>query len=332
MDPSYTSSPIKVNFKDQSSTGRNPSFRFYSAVQQEGSEWIAQSQRGFLWEDFSSPLDENWEAINGQWLIQEDKLIQADLKEGNTNIWTELHQTRGESYLYHWLARMEGESNNRRMGLHFFVSDPNQSERGNSYFVWFRDASTGGKAEIYKTTNNRFEKKGEKSFNFSSGAAYDFKVIFQQSKGRIEVYIDNEFILSWNDPRPLTSGKAISFRTGNTLCTIDDLRVYKGRSGSVSLAVDEVGKGDIVPPRRVGRGGLRFRVYSAITNSPTREKARWSNITMMESKVFPADKDIPSGGQPENPDTHSEISLRPSYSNDFIVNLSSGGYFMIPTF
>ncbi|MEM6634150.1 MAG: CUB domain-containing protein, partial [Bacteroidota bacterium] len=331
MDPSYSASPIKVNFKDEASTGRAPAFRFYSVVQQEGSEWAAQPQRGFLWENFTQTLDENWEVVNGQWLVQNDQLVQADLQDGNTNIWTELNQAKGETYLYHWLARMEGESNNRRMGLHFFVSDPNLKQRGNSYFVWFRDADAGGKAEIYRTTNDRFEVKAKKKFNFSPGVAYDFKVIFQQSKGRIEVYINNEFVVSWNDPRPFSSGKAISFRTGNTLCTFDDLRVYKARSSSVSLAVDQEGKGDIVPGR-IGRGGLRFRVFSAITNSTTREKARWSAISMMESRYFPSSDNTPSEEDPEIPDSQSGISLRPYYSDDFIVNLSSTGYFMIPTF
>ena len=331
LNGSYTESNFEVEFQDESGIGRNPAYRFFTVVQQEGAGWVAQEDRGFLWEEFSGNLEENWTGEVGTWRIDANQLVQADPEAPNTNLWREFRQERSNTYLYHWVARMQGSSNNKRMGLHFFVSDPSKDQRGDSYFVWFRDAASGDKAEIYKTTNNRFDKKIDNRINLVEGQAYDFKVIYQPSSGRIEAYINNEFAVSWRDPKPLKSGKAVSLRTGNTLVTLDNFRVYKGRSSEVQLTAGKAGKSDIVSENIV-RGGQRFRVYSVIADPrSSRETARWSQVTMMESRILPGERDVPE--EEERPEVPTgELNLRPAYSGDFILSLPEPGYFILPTY
>ena len=327
LNGSYPGPTVPIQFVDRGKTGKNPAYRFYSVVQQRGSTWEAQPNRGFFWEDFSTALGRNWHTVSGDWLIENNRLVQADPGENNTNIWAEFEQEREDAYLYHWVAQMTGGSNNKRMGLHFFISDPEKDQRGNSYFVWFRDAASGDKAEIYKTTNNSFKMKMSKAIQLDSDQAYDFKVIYSPKNGRIEVYIDNEFVLSWRDSSPLRSGKAISLRTGNTQCVFDDLRVYKARGAKVSLKVGEVGSSDIVADN-VGKSGVRFNVYSAIVEPSNSEPARWSKVVRIESRIIPPEEEEP----PVVVTTPSSgIQLSSFYRGDFPVSLPAKGYFMLPT-
>ncbi len=323
---SYTGPTIPIQFVDKSKTGRNPSYRFYAVVQQEGSTWEAQPNRGFFWEEFSESLGRNWQEVKGDWRVENNQLVQADARENNSNIWAPFKQDKSQTYLYHWVAQMEGAENNKRMGLHFFISDPDKEQRGNSYFVWFRDSDSGDKAEIYKTTNNSFKLKMDKSIQLESGKAYDFKVIYRPANGRIEVYIDNVFILSWRDRSPLRSGKAISFRTGGTQCVFDDLRVYKGRGSNVDLKVGKKGSGDIVV-KSIGKSGQRFRVFTAIVDPANKESARWSKVVHLESRVISPSNERPPVEEPSNT---SGIKLNRYYQGDIPVTLPAKGYFMLP--
>ena len=54
----------------------------------------------------------------------------------------------------------------------------------------------------------------------------------------MDVYKDNSLIASWTDPSPLSSGNYISFRSGNCVWSLDEIKVYRSRpTASVSVSV-----------------------------------------------------------------------------------------------
>ncbi|MEM9935597.1 MAG: CUB domain-containing protein [Bacteroidota bacterium] len=239
LDIRYTAGSEKISFDDTDKGKQGFANRFYNLAYT--SEWGFKSpgEKGFLFDDFNRGLNPAWTEVSGNWAVQSGRLVQSDRKEGNANIHTSVLQDRREVYVYHWRAKMEGDNSNKRHGLHFFASDPEKPDRGNSYFVWIRDASSGDFIEIYKTINDSFSRQTKKAVQIKSGEVYDYKVIFNPVKGKIEVYINNKFSASWTDGNPHRSGKAVSIRSANCELTLDNLIIYHSRGKSTTVSIPE---------------------------------------------------------------------------------------------
>lgn len=345
LETSY-SDDFTLQFDDKDKSGRGLVNRFYNLTENTSMGWRSNPNKGFYFDNFNRGLHPDWKTITGNWEVGSGRLVQTNTSNGNTNIYANVSQSRNDVYVYHWKARMSGPSTNKRIGLHIFCSDPMKENRGNSYFVWIRDAASGDKAEIYKTfaSGDRFERKAVRSTRITKDKTYDYKVIYNPSKGRIELYINNNFTVSYNDPSPLRSGKGISFRTGNCVAEFDDLIVYKKRDRSVRLSVGSGGTNDIriASPRP---GEQAFRVNALIVDG----NIRWSRVGTAGAQVnfgntsgdlgdipiTDKDNDTSSGSSStETPSTSTPSTgtglLQASYSNDFSVNLPSGNNFYLP--
>jgi N-acetyl-anhydromuramyl-L-alanine amidase AmpD len=311
-----------VRFNDEDNSGRGLANRFYQIVAETPAGWRANPGAGFFFDDFSQGLRSFWNSSAGNWKVEKGLLTQSNLTLGNTNLHTDLTQNGKEVYLYHWQARMSGESNNRRHGIHFFCSEPDQDNRGNSYFIWIRDQDDGAFLEIYKTVNNAFDRKVRKAIDFERGAVYDYKTIYNPQKGRIEVYINDEFGASWVDPYPLTQGKGLSLRSGNCLLTLDNVKVYQAREGSVQVNVGEASGQPL-------QGEGRFLVQSLVVD----RNIDWSPVgratARLGSSPAPSPTPTPDPGPTPTP-TPDPVTLADSYRGDFQLSLSGQGetYFL----
>jgi hypothetical protein len=72
---------------------------------------------------------------------------------------------------------------------------------------------------------------------FNAGQWYDVKVIFDRITGVIDVYWNNYKIATWTDTSPHTVGDYISFRSGNSKMSIDEIKVYRSRPNTVTVTV-----------------------------------------------------------------------------------------------
>lgn len=202
-----------------------------------GTEWRANNTQGFYNDNFDgSSINTEWTQKTGAWTIAGNVLEQTDEALSNTNIYTPLTQNLSNRYLYHWSGNMSGTGTSRRSGFHYFVDDPNATNRGNSYFIWFR--LDDKKIQIYKTVNDVFGSPVlDSAYNFTANTWYDFKVIYDRITGRHVVYINNTPACDYVDPNPLTTGQYISWRSGNCNYKINNLRVYRSRAASTPIFV-----------------------------------------------------------------------------------------------
>jgi spore germination protein YaaH len=216
---------------------------FYQVLENNGTEWRANNGNGFFSDDFDAAIHPDWTVESGVWNISGGYLEQSDQANSNTNIWAPLTQNLSNRYLYNWKGRISGTGTNRRAGLHFFCDDATLSNRGNSYFVWFRVES--GTCEFYKVVSNVFTLEHSVPMTVNAGQWYDYKVLYDRISGEMDVYQDNIFIGSWTDPSPYSTGYAISFRSGNSDYVVNDLRVYRSRLPSVTLSVGAGSTNDV---------------------------------------------------------------------------------------
>jgi PKD repeat protein/N-acetyl-anhydromuramyl-L-alanine amidase AmpD len=213
---------------------------FYQVTDLNGSDWRSNGTKGFFNDNFDqASIHSSWTSQSGVWGLSAGNLVHSDESNGNSNLWASVTSNLSNRYLYHWSGAMSGTGTNRRAGLHYFCSDPTLPNRGNSYFVFFRLDSD--KIQIYEVTNDVYSLVDETTYDFNVDQWYDYKVAYDRITGKHQVYINNVLTRTWTDPTPLTTGNYISFRTGNCVYKVNDLRVYRSRSSSTAITVGASG-------------------------------------------------------------------------------------------
>jgi len=216
---------------------------FYQVLEYTGTEWRANNTRGFFSDNFDVAIHPDWTSQIGTWSISSGYLKQSDQTNANTNIWAPLTQNLSNRYLYHFQGKIDGTGTNRRAGFHFFCDDATQTNRGNSYFVWFRvDQSV---CEFYKVTSNVFTLVNSVPMTVNANQWYDYKVFYDRITGKMEVYQNNAFIGDWTDSSPISNGNAISFRSGNCDFMVNDLKVYRSRNATVTINIGAASSNDV---------------------------------------------------------------------------------------
>lgn len=238
---------FNVDFTDEDdSLGTGVEKGYYQVIDYDGSEWHANSQQGFFADNYDLVIGAEYTipSWGGNWSINSGNLRQSNADSSNTNIYAPLTQNLSNRYLYNFRYRLNTASGNRRFGFHFFSDDGSATNRGNSYFIWFRanSISTNYTLEFYKcswsgginvftleyTINNVMT---------NAGQWYDVIVIYDRITGEMNVYRDNEWLGSWTDPAPISTGSYISFRTGNADVSFDELKIYRSRYPNVTVTV-----------------------------------------------------------------------------------------------
>ncbi len=225
---------FSTTFNDQDNVAVTDSF--YLVSDNNGSEWRANEAHSFLYDKFDlNTLHSDWSSHVGTWNLVSNELKQTDESSTNTNISIPVSQNNQSSFLYEWKGKIEGTGTNRRFGIHFFSDDATQTNRNNSYLVyWYPDQ---GKCRLHKATGNTLNFITETNASFNASNWYNFKVLYNPTTGEIKTFLDNNLVLTHTDSSPLQTGNAISFRTGEATAYFDDVKIYKSRGANISISI-----------------------------------------------------------------------------------------------
>jgi len=213
--------------------------RFYQVLDFDGTQWSANAEKGFLC-DVMDIVNPNWTVQTGTWNFNSGALVQSDETLNNTNISAYLKQDLSNRYLYEFSMKIDGSGTDQRAGFHYFCDNPTQTNRGNSYFIWFRLKTQ--KLEFYKVANDTFNLEKIYNVNLSAGQWYNIKVVFDRIEGRHFVYINNALAGEWKEPSifPLIDHQNhsyISFRSGHSLLSVKQLKIYRTRYPQTMISV-----------------------------------------------------------------------------------------------
>lgn len=234
---------------------------FYQVLDYNGTEWRANGSYGFFNDNFTAALNPEWTADTGNWSINAGRLNQTNEVIDNTNLYAMVTQLSGNQMLYHWQMNIGGSGTNRRAGLHFFCDDASATNRGNSYFVYFR--ADDDKVQIYRCTDDVYSMKTNDVTTIDVNTWYDCKILYDPASGKVQVYLNDVAVSEWTDPAPLAAGNAISFRTGNCNVLFDDLKVYHSRNNTATVTV---GAGKEVRYQNANPSTPACRIKSLITD------------------------------------------------------------------
>ncbi|MBM3164536.1 MAG: N-acetylmuramoyl-L-alanine amidase [Bacteroidetes bacterium] len=179
---------------------------------------------GFFREEFSGTAFQ-WTNQTGNFQIGNGIFSMNDASQNNSNAYAQLTQNQQETYLYTWRQRITSTNANQRAGMHFFCSDPTLANRGNSYFVFFREETD--KVQIYEVNNDVFSMEYEAPLTLVPNQWYNIKVMYSYSSGNMLVYVNNNLVATWHDNSPLAQGNSISLRSGACTVDFDNIFVYK---------------------------------------------------------------------------------------------------------
>lgn len=239
-DESWYTEVFSVLYEDtDDSLGSGIHYQFYQVIDFDGIEWRANDTHGFFSDNFDDAIHPDWSVVVGSWSIGSETLQQTDEAIGNSNIYASLNQNDYDAYLYHWAGKIEGAGADKRAGFHFMCDNPAVTNRGNSYFVWFREDND--KIQVYKVVDDVFTLEEEVVYAFAPDTWYDFKTVFDKSTGEIHLWVNNLHTVSWTDGDPYLSGNSISFRSGNSLYSVNNLNVYHSRTEESIVLVGPTG-------------------------------------------------------------------------------------------
>lgn len=235
-----------ANYTDtDNSGGTGIEKSFYQPGYYNGLEWRANGNRGFFNDDFAGGvIHPDWATAGGTWSVASGTLTQSDETSSNTNIYAAVTQSLSNRYLYNFKGSITGANTNRRAGIYIACDNPTQSQRGNSYMIWFRPDQSS--VEFYKSVNNTI---GLPTFSASCtiniGTTYDYKITYDRISGEIKVWIDNVYIASWTDTSPHATGTSVSFRTGNSTFKISNFKIFRSRAATSAILVGAANTNDL---------------------------------------------------------------------------------------
>ena len=235
--PNPVTDDFNTNFTDADNVGGSGvKHRFYQVTDFDGVSWLSNEQNGFFnFQGSSTAL--TWTEVSGSWSTNVFGYAQLDETNGNTNTYATCNQNNASKFLYHYKFNITSTAANKRTGFHYMCDDASLPNRGNSYFVWFRQNDS--KLQFYKVVNDTFSLVKDVPFTFNTNQTYDVKVVYDKTNGQTDVYVNDIFISSWTDVSPITIGNYISLRTGNCATAFNDVMVYKNRTGSELIAVGQ---------------------------------------------------------------------------------------------
>lgn len=298
---------FQVNFTDYDNAGGSGLAKsFYQVLYFNGENWIANTTNGFFTDDFNqSAIAPNWTSQTGTWNLTVDStLVQTNETNTNTNIYAPLTQNLSNRYLYTWRGNIKGNASNRRAGLHIFCDDPTQTNRGNSYFVYFR--ADDDKIQLYKVINNVFSLQQEVSYALTDSTWYDYAISYDRIAGDFAVYVNNQLQLSWIDAAPIQDGTAVSFRSGECVYEVDNFKVYRSRNPNVTVTVGNASIND-VQFQNVNSNTPAVKIKSIVVDSARNLSQIASSYTNVDwtSPYFVAVND----GTQSDIDTAQQITL-----------------------
>ncbi len=227
---------------------------YYQVIDYDGVEWRANAANGFFSDNFDGvAINPEWTIQVGTWDQAGQTLNQTDETNGNTNVSASLNHTLSNRYLYHWSGKMSGTGTNRRCGLHYFSSDPLLPNRGNGYLVIPR--LDNDNVQLYRISGDVLTNIGQVNYDFIADTWYDYKMIYDRVSGKHQFYINNQLIINYTDLTPITTGNYISFRSGNAVYSVNNLKVYRSRSTTATVSLN------------AATGDIRFQNLDPITAS-----------------------------------------------------------------
>jgi hypothetical protein len=250
-------------FQDSDASGIKHKFYHVAARASATTTFLSNQPMGFFEDEFNGNSG-LWTNQSGNFQVMNGSFILNDATQNNSNAYAQVSQSSQHTYLYTWKQRITSSNANQRAGMHFFCSDPTLPNRGNSYFVYFREETD--KVQLYKVLNDVFSLVKEDSASIQINQWDQIYVTYNPQSGLIQVYLNALQVCTWTDANPLQQGTAISLRSGACNVTFDEVYVYKNHSNSELITVGPAQEINQQSDQQIPSGKIRVIAMDSLGN------------------------------------------------------------------
>jgi N-acetyl-anhydromuramyl-L-alanine amidase AmpD len=250
-------------FQDSDASGIKHKFYHVAARASATTPFLSNQPMGFFEDEFNGNSG-LWTNQSGNFQVMNGSFILNDATQNNSNAYAQVSQSSQHTFLYAWKQRITSSNSNQRAGMHFFCSDPTLPNRGNSYFVYFREETD--KVQLYKVLNDVFSLVKEDSASIQINQWDQIYVTYNPQTGLIQVYLNALQVCTWTDANPLQQGTAISLRSGACNVTFDEVYVYKNHSNSELITVGPAQEINQQSDQQIPSGKIRVIAMDSLGN------------------------------------------------------------------
>ncbi len=223
-----------VSFKDKDDT--KIKYRFYQVSEKNNTNWFANTNNGFLFDNFDSEKANDWHSISGTWQRENGYLIQTNDTEKNANIYVYVNQSNAQQYLYEFRAKDISNTSTSGFGLKIMCDTFADSDCNNGLLIWFDRADSALTFALIKD-KNRINEKTIKNIPCNLTVFNNYKVILDKSTGDIYAYVNDKLIGQYQYTSDIDQGHYMGLCTQQSKCTIDFAKIYVSRTDSALITV-----------------------------------------------------------------------------------------------
>jgi len=176
--------------------------------------------------DFESGELKGLTPLNGEWAIENGKLVQKRRNASFSNVALEVSQDG--RFTYQWTADlMRGHA----YGFYFFAENKESAHGRNAYFVLAQNQSI----HLYKVRNNNQQYYANYTLRDRKQRTA-FRLDYDPANGHIILNIDGKNAFRYRDPKPIQNGRYVLLRV-DSVGSFDDLTIERLGGGPI-LATD----------------------------------------------------------------------------------------------
>lgn len=266
-----------ISFQD--SDNREIAYQFYQLMGNDGSNWTANTQRGFACDNFDIFNTTLWHPISGNWNNENCRLQQTSTS--SSIIYIPMNENLSNAYLYDFYAIIPSSTTpGSRIEAIFQSNSTHFQNDENAYAVAILPADQ--QMKIYKIiAGSRSEILTVNCLATSAGTSYLYRILHDKATGTISVYRDGQLIGTQIDANPLTTeGNYFALGTYGTRASFDNLRIYRSRSASAHILVGAGNTNDL--PWQASNGQSRAKVKSIVADCA-------GNFSLLQEKSLKVD-------------------------------------------
>lgn len=211
-------------------------YRFYQLMERPQSVWTANTQQGFLCDNFDVALSASDWYSDGNWQVRDGKLTHLPSSISPSWIYRCLNGERHVGYLYDFYLAMQDT------GACSFVFHSNSavnSQYVHAYGVTF--CKSDNTLRLWKQQDGvRENLKIVEHVYYATGQSLMYRVVWDTVAHRIMVFRHSNLLADVSVSQPvLSSAGYVGFITDGAGVSIDNIRVYGMRDTSVFVTVGE---------------------------------------------------------------------------------------------
>lgn len=235
--------------------------RFYQIVGCSGRGWTANSNNGFVYDDFGWLDTRRWSVVRGNWRCDGGRLAQSGTVASEIGI--PLRVDADACYLYEFdMAVPDGEGAERAAGI--LLDCSGTSARMSAYSVAVYPNENQIRVYCFQQGQRSLLQTIE-GIVAAAGESCHYRVIHNVPAGRLMVFRDEQFLADIQGlaTTVMNCGVRMAFFTSGTDASFDNLRVYHSRGTLVNLSV---GAGDADLPWQAVNGMAMSKIRSVVVD------------------------------------------------------------------